>query len=128
MASDERSLGRVVWDLAESLNSLGTMLHQSHNGAEAEAAYRRALAVYEDLTDRHGTEPKYRLGLAFGLNNLGTLLHDRGAHAGAEEAFRRAVALGEQLTADSAAVPEYRLGLAISLSHFGNLLRLLTRA
>jgi tetratricopeptide (TPR) repeat protein len=90
--------------------------------AEAEAAYRQALALQERLTADFPAVPAYRLELASSYNSLGVLLRDLRKWAAAESACRQALALRERLAADFPAMPLYRQELASSHNNLGMLL------
>jgi tetratricopeptide (TPR) repeat protein len=90
--------------------------------AEAEAAYRQALAIQDKLAGEYPAVPQYRQELATSHNNLGILHARLGKRAEAEEAYRKALAIHEKLAGEYPAVPQYRQELATSHNNLGNLL------
>jgi serine/threonine protein kinase len=90
--------------------------------AEAEAAYRSALALHEKLAAEYAGVPLYRAALA-GIHNLrGHLLAVQGKLADAEPECRAALTLDEKLVADHPDVPQYRAALAASHDNLSNVL------
>ena len=81
----------LVGDL---LNDLALVLHDQARLEEAEALYRRSLAIAREV--HGGTHP----AVASTLNNLAVLLHDQGDLAGAEELHRRSLDLRRRLYGD----------------------------
>ena len=65
------------------------MLAEQHRYRESEAAYRRALALKENLTKDFPAVVEYRHDLAKSQRNLGLLLKDRRRPREAEETVRR---------------------------------------
>jgi serine/threonine-protein kinase len=76
---------------------VGYLLQALGQGADAEAAYRAALALRERLAADFPAVPEYRRDLATSHNNLGNLLRGRGQAGAAEAAFRAALAAQERL-------------------------------
>ena len=64
----------------------------SHSGkqSEAEAEYRKAIALYQKLADDYPAVTQYRSDLASCLNNLGLLLNHMGRQSESEAEFRKA--------------------------------------
>jgi serine/threonine protein kinase/tetratricopeptide (TPR) repeat protein len=87
--------------------------------ADAEAGYRRAIALYERLAAEFPENAAYRKILARNHYNLGVLLEPTGNLAEAETALRRAVELHEQLAADRPADKDHRSDLAAALNDLG---------
>jgi serine/threonine protein kinase len=81
---------------------------------QAEAGYRQARDLLEQLAAEFPEVPAYRERLALSHNNLALRLRALGQHTQAENACRRAVALLEQLVAQGPEVPLYRQHLAVS--------------
>ena len=61
--------------------------------AEAEAEYRKALAIYQKLADDNPAVTEFRSRLADSHNNLGWLLSNTGKPAEAEAEYRKALAI-----------------------------------
>jgi tetratricopeptide (TPR) repeat protein len=85
--------------------------------AEAEAAYRDALALRQQLADDFPARPDFRQDLARSHNSLGNLLRATGRPARAEAAYRAALALQKQLVADFPDQPDKRNDLAGTLGN-----------
>jgi tetratricopeptide (TPR) repeat protein len=85
----ETRLGEGRKELATALNNLARLLEATRRHEEAEALYRRALAI--DGTTRSDVDPK----VANHLNNLAELHRKEGRYAEAERMFREALALNE---------------------------------
>ena len=80
--------------------------------SEAEAEFRKALAIYQKLADDNPAVTEFRSGLAGSHNNLGFLLADTGKPAEAEAEYRKALAIYQKLADDNPAVTEFRSSLA----------------
>jgi tetratricopeptide (TPR) repeat protein len=106
-----------------SHNPLGVLLADLGRRPEAEAQYRRALALQEKLAAQFPAVPQYRDDLAGSHDNLGLLLAGLGKRPEAEEQYRRALALKEKLAAEFPAVPRYQVALGGAYCNFGNLIR-----
>jgi tetratricopeptide (TPR) repeat protein len=78
--------------------------------ADAEAAYRAALAIQERLAAEFPAVPGYRSDMADSHHSLGLLLAGLGKRAEAEAAYRAALALFEKLASEHPDVPDYRTG------------------
>jgi tetratricopeptide (TPR) repeat protein len=110
-------------NLAESHHNLGLLLAGLNKRAEAEAAYRQALAIREKLTAEYPAVSQYRLELAGSHNSLGALLlAGLSRQAEAETAFRQALAILDKLAAEHTSVPQRRLELGRSHNDLGFLL------
>src|SRR5207248_11446704 len=92
-------------------------------GPDAEAAFRRALAIQNKLTAEFPSEPQYRQELASSQGNLGHLLSDMGKRLEAEAAYRQALGIEEKLATDFPIVAHYRVDLARSQVNLGQLQR-----
>jgi tetratricopeptide (TPR) repeat protein len=76
--------------MATSLNNLAVLLREANRLDEAEALFRRALAIGENsMGPDHPT-------VATRLNNLAALLHDTNRLGDAEPLYRRALAIHEK--------------------------------
>jgi RNA polymerase sigma factor (sigma-70 family) len=82
-------------ETALAQRELGEAQQQQGKLAEAEAAYRKALALQEKLVRDHPAARAYREELAGTLRRLGGLYRRTGRLAEAERALRRAIALLE---------------------------------
>ncbi len=108
--------------------NLGVLLTKTGQQAEAERAYRQAIALLEKLAAESPSIPHYRSNLASSCDNLGDLLRMMGRLEAAERAHRQAVALFEKLVAESPSVHEDQTGLAESNAHLAILLLTAGRA
>ena len=96
LALFERQLGRDSPDTANAIYSLGTILEQRGNYAEAEECARRAASAVEPrLAEFDG--PQGHLILVRSLGLLGTALRQQGAYRAAEDQLLRAISLAEAL-------------------------------
>jgi len=88
--------------------------------AEAEAEYRKGLAVDRKLLDDNPGVPAFR---AYGTSwNLGLLLWEMGKESEAEAVFREAIPVSQKLVDDIPASTEYRYFLAHSYYVLGSFL------
>jgi eukaryotic-like serine/threonine-protein kinase len=101
---------------------MGWLQHRLGLHAEAEVAYRAAIADYERVAAEHPDVPGYCRGLAQSHNNLGFLLAGLGKQAEAAAEHRAALGVRQQLVAEHPAVPVYRSDLAQSHYALGGLL------
>jgi tetratricopeptide (TPR) repeat protein len=83
---------RAQRDLATTLNRIGLLLADTGRPGEAEAEYRRALAILRDLAEDHSTLTGFRSLLAQVHTNLGALLSELGRPAEAAAEYRAALA------------------------------------
>src|SRR5262249_41153950 len=74
-------------DVAMNLNNLAGVVQRRGNVAEAEALYRRAIAIKEQALGPDHAD------LALALNNLALLLADQGHSSEAEPLYQRALGL-----------------------------------
>ena len=89
------------------------MLAGTGKSSEAEAEYRKALTVFQELADLHPAVFDFRSRLALCHNNLGNLLAVTGKTSEAEVEYREAVRLFQKLAQDNPAVTEFRSNLAL---------------
>jgi serine/threonine protein kinase len=90
---------------------------------QAEAGYRQAVTLLEQLAADFPNIAEYRQKLANSHNRLGIQLTELGREPAAETAFREAIAVRKRLAADFSEVASYRLELASSYNDLGTLLR-----
>jgi tetratricopeptide (TPR) repeat protein/predicted Ser/Thr protein kinase len=107
---------------ADGYAQVGRINHQLGAFKEAEAAYREAIALLQQLADEFPREPKYRYDLASSSHHLAALLNDTGRPGGGEIAYRRGLELQKQLAEEYPDRPGYRHELAQSQIHLGSLL------
>jgi tetratricopeptide (TPR) repeat protein len=97
---------------------MGILLLQTGRPAAAEAEQRKAIALYQKLTEDNPEAPNHRFGLAGALYYLGDAIRPLGRAAEARNAYERAVAIHERLAKENPK-PWYRSLLAHSLRRRG---------
>jgi serine/threonine protein kinase len=127
LAAEFPAVPEYRFQLASSHDGLGHLfsgLRLSDFGkrAEAETAFRQALAILEKLAADFPAVPVYRSNVAVSHCNLGDLLRDLGKRDEAEAAYRQALAIQEKVVADFPAERRYRLSLAYHHASLGILL------
>jgi serine/threonine-protein kinase len=100
-------------DLSEGYHFLGVILYyppraQARRPREAEQAFRKAVALQEQLVAEFPTSPFFRQFLAVNYANLARLLQQTGRLTEAEQTNRKAIGLLEKLAADFPGVYYYR--------------------
>ena len=97
--------------------------------SEAEAEYRKAIALLQKLADDYPAVTEFRSGLAGSLNNLGLLVNQTGRQSESEAEFRKAIALIQKLADDNPAVTHFhyllagnRSNLSVTLAATGKVL------
>jgi serine/threonine protein kinase/Tfp pilus assembly protein PilF len=90
---------------------------------QAEAGYRQAVPLLEQLVADFPAVADYRHTLANSHNKLGIVSSELGKQPEAATAFRRAIALCQQLADDCPEVTSYRGELAASYNNLGTVLR-----
>jgi tetratricopeptide (TPR) repeat protein/tRNA A-37 threonylcarbamoyl transferase component Bud32 len=108
---------------AEGHRRVAVMRHRLGEEREAEASYRQAVLLYQQLTAEFPSRPELRWELAASHNNLGNLLSDTGRLKEAEAAYAYAVAIFERLATEFPTRSEFRQELARSHNNLGVLLR-----
>ncbi len=99
----------------EQAAALGT----ANQPKQAEAAYRNALELREQLVRDQPKEPRYQSSLAATLHNLARFYEGARRFAEAEMAYQKALAIREQLVRDHQEVPAYRHGLGLCFNGLG---------
>jgi eukaryotic-like serine/threonine-protein kinase len=85
-------------ETAEAAIRLGLIREKLGRHAEAEAAYRKAVTLEEELVGRHPDSPEYQRRLSRALHRLGDALRkDTSRLAESERLFRRSLAIREKL-------------------------------
>jgi eukaryotic-like serine/threonine-protein kinase len=107
---------------ARAYSRMGRMHQTLGRSQDGENAYRRAVALGQQLAVDFPTRPEYRQELASSHNRLGVLLRATGRLPKAEAAFTEALAILKQLAADFPTRPEFRQALAGINNNLGNLL------
>jgi serine/threonine protein kinase len=111
--------------LAEAYSSHGFILAAQRRVPQAEAAYRRALALWDELAALHPDKPGYRSSLANTHLHRASLLEARPGEN--EQASRAAIKLYEALVAESSGEADFRAELCAAYGHFGAFLRTMGR-
>ena len=112
----ERLGGRNYPGVAENLQRLGKLLYKRKKLAEAEAAWRDAIALSETAK-----RPADRLTAVYSLRGLTDVYSDQGKDRDAEASIRRALELEEETFGKES------LGVAVALDRYAKLLRKLNR-
>ena len=105
---------------ARAYGRMGRMNQILGRSQDSENAYRRAVALGQQLAADFPTRPEFRQELANNHNNLGVLLKATGRPTEAEAAYVEALAVYKQLAADFPDRPEFRQALAGTHSNLGN--------
>jgi tetratricopeptide (TPR) repeat protein len=87
--------------------------------AEAEAEYRKALALYQKLADDNPAVTDFRVRMAYALTNLADAVRSLRRSAEARDGYDRAIALMERLVADDPTTAGNRTFVAWSLRRRG---------
>jgi tetratricopeptide (TPR) repeat protein len=108
--------------LGTTQTNLGNLLRARHRPDDAAAGYRKARALFTQLSAEFPRIHLYRKELGRSWDGEGNVLADAGRYAEAEAAFGQARAVYEGLVAEVQAVPEYRSLLAMSLNNLAYLI------
>ena len=92
----------AAWRTATSTSAI--LLSNTGKPAEAEAEYRKALALWQKLADDNPAVTEFRSSLAWSHHALGNLLSNTGKPAEAEAEYRKALAIRQKLADDNPAV------------------------
>jgi serine/threonine protein kinase/tetratricopeptide (TPR) repeat protein len=108
---------------AQAYHRMGNMNRILGRSQDSEKAYRRAVALGQQLAADFPNQPEYRLELAHSHNGLGVLLlRANGRPTEGESAYVEALAILKQLAADFPARRDFRQALAGIQNNLGNLL------
>jgi len=123
LADEHPEVASYQRDLAASYNDLGMRysgrLYGAGNTAEAEAAYHRALDIYQRLVDENPEVTAIDQHLAATLMNLATLYSGVGRMEDSEAMFKRAIELEDRLASEYPEVIEYQSAVATSYNNLG---------
>jgi tetratricopeptide (TPR) repeat protein len=129
LAADFPNERQYRGDLAKSHQGLGLLfarlespLKGRKTGADAEAAFGVAIALFKQLASDFPKVPEYSRVLANCHNDLGLVLRDLGRYGEAETGYRRAIAIYKRLAVDFPKAPEYR---SFQANSHGNLAQVL---
>jgi serine/threonine-protein kinase len=98
---------------------LANLYRVLRRGAQAERAYRQAVATAERLTTAFPGETRYQEDLALAHNALGVLYRDTGRLESAERSFQAARAVRRRLVDQAPHEPKHREDLAVSEANLG---------
>jgi tetratricopeptide (TPR) repeat protein len=98
---------------------LSVVLRTRRQLKDAEEFARSALDLYQDLTERHPRESKYRTELASTQSTFGNFLRDMGRLDDAERMQRQSINVRQQLIADFPNEPDFRRDLARNFTNLG---------
>jgi tetratricopeptide (TPR) repeat protein len=107
---------------AQAWNNLGTMRNAASRFADAEEAFREAIAIKEDLAATFPSIPQYREELANAFNNLGTAVSSLNRMEEARTAYESAIQIYERLIASFPADPRFAVMLAGTCANLGRLI------
>ena len=123
--ADQETLATAPRGTAESLANLAGTIHYVANvlaatgkPSEAEAEFRKALAIRKKLADDNPSAPLFRYLLAASHNTVGAMLSDR-KPSEAESELHTALAIQQKLADDNPAVTDFRQVLAKIHSNLG---------
>jgi tetratricopeptide (TPR) repeat protein len=108
--------------LAQSHLSIGNALLDMRKPADGLQAYRKALALRQELADAHPAVAEFQRDLAQSHNSIGNALQGRGQPAAVLRAYREALAIRQKLAAVYPAVAGYQSDLAGSHYNIGMVL------
>jgi serine/threonine protein kinase/tetratricopeptide (TPR) repeat protein len=111
---------------ARAYHRMGRLNNVLGRSQDSENAYRRAVALGQQLTADFPTRPEFRQELAYSHNALGNLLRPTRPRE-AEAAYREALAILKQLAADFLDRPEFRQALAGVYNNLGNVFQVTGR-
>ncbi len=114
-----RAAIRLKPDYAVGHSDLGNVLREQGRLEEAEAEYRQAIAISQQLADDSPAVTQYRDFLCKHHTTLGNLLKDTGRSMEAVAELRMALAIHPKLADDGPAVTDFRIGLADSHQDLG---------
>lgn len=100
-------------DIGVGNETIGNILRQMRRLDEAEAAYRRSLAIYEDLAREQPDKEKWQAHLADAWLLIGLASAGEAKNQEALDAFRKSLALWQKITVSANAPVEWRRRLAI---------------
>jgi tetratricopeptide (TPR) repeat protein len=113
--------------LAGGHQTLGNRFSDAGRTDEAEAEFRRAIALLQPLANADHGNADHGNRLAACHLSLGTLLSRMGKPSEAESEGRAALALYQRLLNDQPKIPDYRNGFVSALQALGDLARRLRR-
>jgi serine/threonine protein kinase len=97
---------------AQAYSRMGRLNQILGRSQDCENAYRRAVALGQQLAADFPTRPEFRQELALTYNALGALLRTTGRPTEAKSAYSDALAILKQLVANFPTRPEFRQALA----------------
>jgi tetratricopeptide (TPR) repeat protein len=106
-------------DLVDAYARAGRLTWELGRQDEALAAYRRALAMVEQMSTATPDDPERRFALAQCHTRVGFTLRTMGRPAGARQSYGRARAILEPLARDQPGITRHREHLSFTLSNLG---------
>ncbi len=106
-------------NLARSYDRLGVAQGETGDHQGAAESFRRAIAIYTELSSARPKAPEYLHGLAACYTNLGLVQNQAGDRREAAESYERAIRIGTDLLAARADDPECLNLLARSYHRHG---------
>jgi serine/threonine protein kinase/tetratricopeptide (TPR) repeat protein len=122
-ASEQATDPEVRQQTGAALYRVGTICRMLKRARPAEEAFRKAIALQQQLTAELPNEPAFRRDLAGSHADLAVLLLDANRLPEAENACRQAISLLGVLTTDLPAMVDYQRDLARSYNILGSVLR-----
>jgi serine/threonine-protein kinase len=113
----------VRWQTARTLQNLGNIERMLGRHREAEARYRKALPILDDLVESCPDEPLYRRDLAATHHNLGVLLGETHHAEAAALEYEKARDLRRQLAEENPGDPKALANLAATEHNLGLVLQ-----
>jgi tetratricopeptide (TPR) repeat protein len=107
---------------ARAYSRMGRMNQILGRSRDSENAYRRGVALGQELAADFPTRPEFRQELALTHNTLGILLLNTGRLKEAESAYREALAIQKKLAAEVPGRRDFRQALAGLYNNLGNVL------
>jgi tetratricopeptide (TPR) repeat protein len=123
-ATNPKLQGEAAW----AYRKVGALYERLGRDSEAEDAYARAIAIFEELVKQHPDVPEYRYKLVDTYDMADPWSADPSALERLEQRFRRAQALIDQLVAESPDDLQYAQTRVHVLSKLGVVLQHLNRA
>ena len=105
MADDDPAVLNSAAPWQVSHHNLGSLLSATGKPSEAEAEYRRAIAISQKVVDSNPAVTDFRVFLANHHTQLGNMLSNTGKPSEAEAEHRKALRIRQKLADDSPAVP-----------------------
>jgi eukaryotic-like serine/threonine-protein kinase len=127
VAADPREPGYRV-DRAATIESRGLLLFGRPGlGREAEADFRKAVELYDELAARFPSVPEYPARAALNRSNEACCMVTDGRLVEAESVFRQVLGFWERMSAGDPSIGKYRSKIALTLGNLGEVLEKTSR-